>query len=306
MSFRIERTPGVLHSEYTLEEEETAEEASDGSPETTTISEPFSKNKREVHKVVNTLSQTLSHMASRPYDEDDLFWTTAKDSRESLQKASCDFRNECALSRQENAALKEKNRDLQQNISQFNLSFLKNGSDIKAYQCLSNVCKPVQSSGKGNPIEQAYYFYSKGSNVSLEGILRGKQIQPTEIYGSGFISTKPTHELGRVILGFNRSIEDSGLLNYYYCRSDIERPDCRASSNREIPVTKDTLTFIAIHDPQPNELTQLKNRCRLWTGRDIPVIPYKEVHEVIQARDLRDGISVNNDLYERNQREHER
>ena len=123
------------------------------------------------------------------------------------------------------------------------------------------------------------FFFHATSLPALESIfLDRKELKSAtkKCIGEPSVSTKPEKGFGRFILVFRENIARLSPLEHGFPRDESTY---WAGFSHDIPVSIETLAFIAVVDEQLNECQQTAQDVQNWTGRDIPVISLDAVEE---------------------------
>lgn len=120
-------------------------------------------------------------------------------------------------------------------------------------------------------IHKHSFFYHATSEKGLESILKSKRVEVRheKAFRGAFVSTQPETGFGRCILAFRKNIERLSPLEHGF---EIGQRAYWAGFSGDIPVTDSTLAYVILDKGSQSECSDLQTRCKLWTGRDIPVL----------------------------------
>ena len=133
---------------------------------------------------------------------------------------------------------------------------------------------------------QAYYFHAS-SKEGLQGILNTRKISVRQGQGlrGAFFSSHPEADFGNYVIAMNRTIEKT---HQTVVASGIYRGHYWAGFDKDIPITKDTVQFIAI--PR-NELASHGITIPAML-QGIPIRPLEDVQTEVEERVVQEGFII--------------
>lgn len=126
------------------------------------------------------------------------------------------------------------------------------------------------------------YFHGTRTEKSLRSILTSKiEVRHEQAYRGAFVSNQPEWGYGPYYLALRKNIEFlSPPMNP---NMDQGKGVVWSGFSQGIPVTEETLAYIAVRDQDQANCDALAIKCREWTGRHITVIPLDTIKPRIDS-----------------------
>jgi len=123
-----------------------------------------------------------------------------------------------------------------------------------------------------------FYFHGTRTEVSFQAILQSVvEVRHQGAFRGAFVSNQPEGGYGPYYFAFKKNIEflSDPLINMSHGGGVVW-----SGFSDNIPVTEETLAYVAVQGQSQEQCNILAKRCKEWTGRDVAVIPL----ETIQPR----------------------
>ncbi|MBP9840948.1 MAG: hypothetical protein KBC64_00815 [Simkaniaceae bacterium] len=142
---------------------------------------------------------------------------------------------------------------------------------------------------RANAQQHAFFFHATRTRASLQGILQSGhvEVRHQQAFRGAFVSTVPETFFGQYIFAFKKNIEWLSPLTHGIANTSVPAGGgisvhpYWAGFSENIPVTDETLAYIAIHGTEDERQT-LEAECLQWTGRAIEVRRLDDVHNELE------------------------